>query len=140
MPDTERDVWNMVRGFRFHHACQGRNTYAVIEKVGGYIAGVWGKDGSSFSPGNAMFKFGASAGGLRMALIAANIPFEEVTPQKWQKALGLPPKKNDKNRTEWKNRLKAKAQQLYPEIPVTLKTADAILLAHYCKLSQEGKL
>lgn len=134
MPATERDVFEWFRplGGRDHEGNEVE--FAVIEKVGGYTAS------GGPQPGSAMFKFGQSYGGLRMALIAAGIPFEEVTPQRWQKALGVTPRGKEETKTSFKNRLKAKAQQLFPKIKVTLATADAILLAEYCKRSQEGRL
>ena len=56
----------------------------------------------------------------------------KVTPQKWQKefsnSLG---KSRDYDKREWKNRLKGLAQQMFPAEKVTLKTADALLLAEY---------
>jgi hypothetical protein len=144
MPKTERDVWGVINGYRHESAV------AVIERVGGYIQG-------NATPGSAMFNFGVSYGGLRMALIAAGIRFEDVPPQKWQKALGIAPRKSGKtkmvssdddpkvpflctelkevggeSKTVFKNRLKAKAQQLFPEQKVTLATADALLLLEYC--------
>jgi Holliday junction resolvasome RuvABC endonuclease subunit len=72
------------------------------------------------------FTFGKSYGFLRGLLIGAGIPFVEVTPQKWQKAMGCM-SKGDKNVT------KAKAQQLYPNEKITHATADALLLATYCR-------
>ena len=77
---------------------------------------------------------------LRMALAAAGISIEIVTPQVWQKALSIPPRKKEEGRTSWKNRLKAKAQQLFPGVRVTLATADALLLAVYCQRKREGRL
>jgi hypothetical protein len=126
MPKTEADVWNFISSF------QHCSTVAVVERVGGYIQG-------NATPGSAMFNFGVSYGGLRMALIAAGIRFEDVPPQKWQKTLGIAPRKSAKkdaktgeSKTVFKNRLKAKAQQLFPEQKVTLATADALLLLEYC--------
>lgn len=72
------------------------------------------------------FTFGKSYGFLRGVLVGLNIPFVEVTPQKWQKAMGCM-SKGDKNVT------KAKAQQLYPGEKITHANADALLLATYCK-------
>ena len=61
-----------------------------------------------------------------MALCAATIPYEEVTPQKWQKALGC--------RTGGdKNVSKARAQALFPLQNITHAIADALLLAEYCR-------
>lgn len=128
MPATERDVLDWIRRCRGDAAAgiiHKPQAFAVIEKVGGYISG-------NPCPGSAMFKFGQGYGGLRMALVATGIPFEEVTPQRWQKEFLLTRKKGEA-KTPFKNRLKAKAQQLFPEMEPTLKTADAILIALYCQ-------
>lgn len=129
MPATDRDVWDWIR-FLGHRP--NGHVFAVIEKVGGYI----GKQ----QPGSAMFKFGRSYGSLCMALTAANIPFEEITPQRWQKGLGITTRKKTETRTQWKNRLKAHAQRLFPSVAVTLATADALLIATYCQRKMEGSM
>jgi len=125
IPATERDIWELLTRLT------GALCTAVIEKV-------------HSMPGQGVastFKFGVGYGGLRMALIAAGIPFEEVTPRSWQKALGIPPKKKAESNSRWKNRLKAKAQQLFPRVEgITLKTADALLIAEYCRRKHEGLL
>jgi len=69
----------------------------------------------------------------RALMTAARIPFETHIPQKWIKALGIPGKGKNETKTQWKNRLKARAQQLYPRERVTLPTADALLIATHCK-------
>jgi hypothetical protein len=51
---------------------------------------------------------------------------EYLPPKKWQQALGLGDKKTHGNR--WKAHLKGRAQALYPQLTVTLKTADALLI------------
>lgn len=86
-----------------------------------------------------MFKFGASTGGLRMALIASGVIFDEIPPKQWQKFVGVIGTKGE-TKTQFKNRLKAKAQQLFPEQRVTLATADALLIAYYCKHSKRVAL
>lgn len=72
------------------------------------------------------FTFGREFGRLRMALLAQGLPVELVKPQRWQTALGCL-SGGDKGRP------KARAQELYPGVKVTLKTADAILLAEYAR-------
>lgn len=72
------------------------------------------------------FTFGRSYGFLRGVLAANNIAYVEVRPQAWQKAMGCLTK-GDKNVT------KSLAQQLYPGEKVTHATADALLLATYCR-------
>lgn len=71
-----------------------------------------------------MFKFGQSFGLLRGLLIAGRVPFEMVTPVKWQSALKCRTGGN-------KNVTKAKAQELFPHHKWTHRTADAVLLAEY---------
>lgn len=76
------------------------------------------------------FKFGVSYGFLRGILVANKIPFEDVTPMKWQKALGMNAKKGE-TKIKHKNDLKGKAQQLFPKQKFTLKNCDAALIAYY---------
>lgn len=111
MPDTERDIFELLRDL----AAAGP-AVARIERV-------------SSSPQMGVvsaFTFGSSYGGLRMALIAAGIPFEEVSPVKWQREMGCLTK-GDKNVS------KAKAQQLFPLLKVTHSIADALLIAEFCR-------
>ena len=68
-----------------------------------------------------------------MALLATNISTTTVTPQKWEKFYQLGTSTNH-SKTEWKNKLKFKAQQLFPLAKnITLSTADAILIAYYAR-------
>lgn len=76
------------------------------------------------------FKFGMNYGFLKGMLTAHKIRWIDVTPSKWQSALGIKAVK-DEPKVAHKNRLKGMAQQLYPKAKVTLKTADAILIAHF---------
>lgn len=154
MPETDRDVWNWFSGFQLWINHKDK-PYAVVEKVGGFIRG-------NPAPGSAMFNFGRGYGRLLMALTAAAIPFEEVPPQRWMKYLGIPTRTpHDKTRSvvitrgknkgktrveryggetdvEFKNRLRAKAQQLFPAIDFTLATCDAAILAEYCRRVRTG--
>lgn len=142
MPKTDADLLDWFRSLTRPQS-PALEPVAFIEKVGGYIGGVG-------HPGSAMFKFGESYGRLRMALCAAGIPHTEVQPSIWQKALGIASRKKGKkvrgklvggeSKTQFKNRLKARAQQLFPHVKVTLDVADALLIAHYCMLRDQGKL
>jgi len=75
------------------------------------------------------FAFGRAFGEIIGCLDALEIPYEFVSPQKWQKGLGLPKKKD--GATEHKRALKILAQQRFPKQKPTLKTADALLIADY---------
>lgn len=125
MPKTERDLFDALEDVKYGSVC-------IVEKV-------WGHTGQN-QPGSAMFNFGKGYGAVLMALTALGIPFEEVVPRTWQKSLSIPPRKKTETKTQWKNRLKAKAQQLFPNVKVTLATCDALLIAEYCRRKHEGVL
>lgn len=81
------------------------------------------------------FKFGMNYERVCMALVCNGISFREVSPQRWQRELGIPFKKKSETKHQHKNRLKAVAQELFPSAKVTLAIADALLLAEYCRRS-----
>ncbi len=72
------------------------------------------------------FKFGRNYGVMIGILTALGIPYREVTPQAWQRAMSCL-SKGDKNCT------KAAAQKLFPSVKVTHANADALLIAEYCR-------
>ena len=79
-----------------------------------------------------MFNFGHNFGMLEGLLIGAGIPYDRVTPQKWQKEFGLY-RLPDETKTAKKNRHKALAKELFPTLNITHATADALLIAEYCR-------
>jgi len=106
---TESDIAREIENWHVHIE------FGVIEKVS-----------SSPQMGvRSAFTFGMSYGFLR-GVITGLFPFEEVSPQKWQKAMGCMTK-GDKNVS------KAKAQQLFPQLKITHAIADALLIAEYAR-------
>ena len=84
-----------------------------------------------------MFTFGRGYGHLEMALLCCKIPTVAVTPQKWQKELQLGNRGN-KTTTQWKNKLKAKAEQLFPYVKkITKATSDSLLILQYAKIKEK---
>ena len=113
MPATRTDIWEKISAY-------SGKAEAYLEKVGAM-------------PGQGVsstFKFGNQYGHLQMALTAAGIPYYDITPGKWQKALGLLTRPNE-TKTEHKNRMKGAAQQYFPGTKVTLKNSDSLLIAFY---------
>lgn len=96
-----------------------------IEEVGGYVGRA--------QPGSAMFKFGRHTGFVLGVLMALGFRVDTVRPQRWQKHLSLGSSRECASKTEWKNKLKAMAQRKFPEIEVTLATADALLILDYAE-------
>lgn len=114
LSETPADVIEWIRA---NAVCVGlHSTVARIEKVNAF-------------PGQGVassFKFGQSYGWLLGVLDALRIPYEFVTPQKWQRAMGCLTG-GDKNIS------KAAAQRLWPQLKITHANADALLIAEYCR-------
>lgn len=67
---------------------------------------------------------------LKAIIETCDIPYVMVHPQKWQSKLNLRLKGVKEEKSERKNRYKAKAEELY-KIKATLWSADAILIMHF---------
>lgn len=132
---TELELLNKLRNLI--KPCQ--SLHGVIEKVNGFM-------GNAGSTGASGFKFGTSFGRNLMALAALGISFQEVAPQTWQKRMGIPPKQrktkgqSGEKSEKFKKRLQGIAQRLYPSIEVSLRNADALLMAEYALRHFEGRL
>lgn len=119
MPPTPKDLLDFLSIYKENSVC--------------YLERVNGMTGQSAS---ASFVFGEGYGQLTMGLIACGIPTVTVSPQTWQKTIGL--RNTDKlGKTEWKNILKKKAQQLFPYAKVTLATSDALLICEYGRIKEK---
>lgn len=92
------------------------------------------------------FTFGMNFGRLQAFLAAIGFPHSQVTPQAWQKQMLIVSKKKTETRPQFKERLRVKAQQLFPDVPLWNQPrtvgkqraiCDAILLAESCRRAQE---
>lgn len=111
------EIWNL---FKLHG---GPGSRATIESVHAF-------------PGQgvvSMFSFGTNFGFLKACLIASGTFHSFVTPQRWQKELNIVRTEEEKKRKDKTVTLR-KAQKLFPKwMEFSHKTADAALLAYYCK-------
>ena len=97
------------------------------KKVVAYIEKVWARPTDAKG---SIWKFAENYGVWKGIAGAYEIELIEVSPQKWIKYFETP--KLEKSRR--KRYLRDKARSMYPDIKkVTLKTADAILIASYAK-------
>lgn len=105
----------------------------VIEQVPRFVP-MFGGRGIPAAKSSVLFE---NYGFLKGAAMAAGLNVVEVPPQRWQKDLGLGNSRG-MSKTDWKNKLKDKAQALFPHLKVTLKTADALLIWEWynAKVSQ----
>ena len=121
MPETFPDIYNLFADITGDYP--GMDFLAILEDVGHGMTGQSSMATAVFARHN---------GHLEMALYALGIRTVKVTPQKWQKhfsnSLG---KSSSYEKKDWKNKLKGLAQQMFPSVKVTLKNADAILVACY---------
>lgn len=87
------------------------------------------------------FTFGQSYGILRMAVVAAGIRLEHVSPPKWKSAMGVKRIGGGfgKRDTAKKRASKRRAQELFPDVRVTHATADALLLMDFCRRKFERR-
>jgi len=129
MPGTPRDICDFLENLQ---AERGGGLFCYIENVGQYRTG---------NSGPAAVKFAEHCGCLKGLLIALRIPHDKAPPSKWQHYfIGKPdypkiPKEIQgkerkkilaKRKQERKNKIKAKAQGLYPDLKITLATSDAL--------------
>lgn len=125
MPETAHDTRDLIREI----LASGFHPMAYLEMVNGF-------GGNTAMTGHAGFTFGFNAGVCLATLACHDIPVVRPTPQKWQGLLRLPPNRH-LSKAEHKNRLKAKAQELFAGQKVTLKNADALLIYF---LATQGEL
>ena len=124
MPATYPDIYLLFCELVTSH----RNITVILEDVG------QGMPGQSSA---ATAKFARHMGHLEMALFAVGVRTEMVKPQKWQKIFSNTiGNSRGLEKREWKNKLKAEAQRLFPSEKVTLWSADALLIAEYGKRKQ----
>ena len=144
MPDTDSGKVEYLRTLKGIAADE--KVRCIMEKVSGYIGGrmvdkqmVCPKCRSIFSyqekqadPGSFMFTFGDGFGLLKGTILSLGFRYEEYTPIQWMNMAGIRKEKGE-TKNSWKNRLKDRAQKLYPEIKVTLSTADALIILDVAK-------
>lgn len=125
MPPTEREIYKLVSSI------SKQDVKCCIETIPHSIFGI-GK--------TSMSKLYGNYAATRMALVCCEIPFTEVWAKDWQKFLNIT-KKPKEAQNLWKDRLRAKAQNLFPKfnwddygLGMQRSFSDAVLIAHYCRL------
>ena len=116
---TDKELCLKIKSLKSY---PGRSVCVIIESV--HVFPGQGVVSSSKLVGNFYM--------LKGMLMALDIPFKEVSPQKWMSYYNMKKDKSE-TRTQWKRRLRQKAQEIYPNVSIVNETADAILIAEYCK-------
>jgi len=76
------------------------------------------------------FTFGRALGQIETILLVAGAQINWVSPAKWQKSLLREAARGDKHK------LRAAAEDLFPNRRIPLAVADAFLIAHYCYITR----
>ncbi len=127
MPETPAELCELLEGIAAPLRPFGRRPRCVLELVAAFAP-----KGQRMGATSA-FTFGKGFGRLESALAAAKIPVDLAVPRKWQAAMQCVTH-GDKNIS------KARALQLFPGFPVTHATADAMLIAEYCRRMYVGSV
>jgi len=117
-PDNANDMCHLFHLILGWHAAD--SLHVLMERV-------WARPNNA---SRAAFNYGVNYGQWLGVLAGHDIEPELILPRNWMKFYGMKKGMEYSERKKW---LKAKAQELYPDIKVTLINADAILIAHYLK-------
>lgn len=120
MPPTDGDLRNLLFGILATPECRFTAALEDIPRFTGAAI-----------PGSRLAPLFHNAGFVKGFLMGRGIQIVMVKPQDWQKTFGVGTARACRSKTEWKNKLKGRAQELFPGIKVTLKTADALLILEH---------
>lgn len=124
MPATIRDLIDVLNEMAYEPAIGGElRTFAFLEFV---------RSSPKMGVVSA-FTFGRGLGHVEASLVSVGIPYDDLTPQRWQQGMSCR-SGGDKNVT------KARAQQLWPRWKITHAIADALLIAEYGRRLKLGML
>jgi hypothetical protein len=124
MPKTEQDIMNLF----------SRVKYKVLDNVMKIKCIIEAQHAFPGMAAGAQWSFAQHYGFLRGCLVSLQIPFIEVSPQKWMSYFGLKKTKEEDKRT-YKKRILQKAQNLYPQSSVALQTADSLMICEFLRLT-----
>ena len=115
MPGTDIEVCQLLADL----SCKAKDAELFLEEPPLFA----GKN----IPGSAIGKLMWNTGVLYGAAVAMGWKIHRIRPAIWQKAHTCGTK-GDLTTTQWKNKLKARAAELFPAVDVTLWNADALLI------------
>ncbi len=123
-PKNAQEIAELLENAKDYGNTNNMRVVAFVEALTGY------QQGRVRMSSRQAFVMGKFYGMVIGALVSFKIEFRTVSPQEWQKA-HLDCK--DKDYKTHKNLLYKKAKLTYPKTKITLKTADAVLIAEYGK-------
>ena len=134
MPQTEQDIMNVFKDLQTQNIMIIPKYSKIDEVVFPKIKCIL--EAQHAFPGmgaGAQWTFAQHYGFIRGVLVSLQIPFIEISPQKWMGYFGFKREKNE-DKKKHKLRILQKAQNLYPHSSVALQTADSLMLCEYLRL------
>lgn len=147
MPGTQADILTALKSYISGMPELASNCVCYIEQLPKYVG--------DNVPSSTIFVMAENYGFILGVLQTLGVRTITVTPQAWQKALGLGTKglkkvapgagieersavkrHNQEAKAEWKRKLREHAQRRYPHLAATLATADALLILDYGKMQE----
>jgi hypothetical protein len=119
MPESLPDMAQLLIGFKL------ADSHLWIEKVPKFV--------SKLTPAASVATLHENYGIIQGLAYSQGYALHRVEPKIWQEPLGLGGRKACATGPEWKRKLRAKAQELYPHLDVSLKNCDALLILHYAQ-------
>ena len=116
MPDTDAAIVDLVRSLALD------SDVVVIENPPKFCG--------PKLPGSSMYVMGYKYGLIVGAVVALQRPTVRVQPKAWQDGVGST---KGTQGAGWKRFLRSVAQERFPHLKVTLKTADALLIFDYAR-------
>lgn len=139
MPQTEQDIMNVFRNIKYPLKIikTGKDSYTLKGECNSEPDPIKCIiEAQHAFPGmgaGAQWTFAQHYGFIRGVLVSLQIPFIEISPQKWMGYFGFKREKNE-DKKKHKLRILQKAQNLYPHSSVALQTADSLMLCEYLRL------
>jgi len=150
-PDTEQGIIDLID--RFHEKKQPEEMVIFyMEQNSGYVGKRKKKktlicchcqkeveyEIEEADPASRMFNFGENTGAVKMAVMSRfRVKPKMVTPQAWQRTLGLSRSKG-MSKYVWKHTLHIAAKNMYPFLKPTLKTCDALLILKAAEMTENN--
>jgi hypothetical protein len=117
MPESLPDMAKLLMEFKL------ADSHLWVEKVPKFV--------SKLTSSASMATLHENYGIIQGLGYAQGYALHRVEPKVWQEPLGLGGRKSCATGPEWKRKLRSKAQELYPNLEVTLSNCDALLILHY---------
>lgn len=153
MPETTSDIHELL--FRMNLSkcqvlCESQHGRPAYSKKFNQATGQ--EDLTPIRGATAIWTFAQHYGELRGILVSLGANYQAmrdgseaweretfIGPRSWMKVLGIEPRRKDEGQVAWKGRLWDKAKSLYPNQKIIKAVADAVLIAHVCRLINQDK-